>query len=165
MRTVGRITSGRANGSIGRAQTASFFRQAKGMPFLILFVCSIVCGCKNSQTVWSSEAKSPDGKMIATARAFANGGFGVSGVPATFVYLNWTAGSQEPTEILCLGDESDASDDVEVGMSWLTPTRLELKYRGNRQSIDFQAIKFAGVDISARDVSSPKGSSSSLHEQ
>ncbi len=93
--------------------------------------------------------------MIATASAFANGGFGISGVPATTVYLNWTAGSQAPTEILSLDNNSDSPNGTSVGMNWLTPTHLELTYEGNRQNIGFEAVKFAGVDISLQDLSIP----------
>lgn len=124
--------------------------------FVLLFavgVCVLASGCKGSQTIWSAEAKSPDGKMIATVKAFANGGFGISGAPATFVNLNWTTGSQKPVQILSLDNDSDAPDDTKVGMNWLTPTHLELTYRGNRQHIGFQAVKFARIDISLRDIS------------
>jgi len=38
-------------------------------------------------------------------------------------------------------------------MQWLTPTHLEITYKAKAQAIDFQAVKFAGVDISVRDVS------------
>jgi len=131
----------------------------RAISLLIFGVCGIASGCKGSQTIWSAEARSPDGKMIATARAFANGGFGVSGAPATFVYLNWTTGSQSPMEILSLANESDAPGDTYVGMKWLTPTHLELTHKSSRQSVGFQAVKFAGVDISLRDLSSEAGAS------
>jgi hypothetical protein len=110
---------------------------------MLLGACLGVCGCKNPQIVWSAEAKSPDGKMVATAQAFANGGFGVSGAPATFVYLNWATGSQKPMEILAIGDESDTAGNVAVGIKWLSPSKLELTYRKDQQEIDFQAVKFS----------------------
>jgi hypothetical protein len=91
--------------------------------------------------------------MIATARSFANGGFGASGPSTEFVDLNWTTGSQKPTQILALHDESDKPGDDRIAMRWLAPTNLELSYDGKRQAIDFQAVKFAGVDISLRDIS------------
>jgi hypothetical protein len=129
-------------------------RNLRAISLLILAVCGVASGCRGSQTVWSAEAKSPNGEMIATARGLANGGFGISGVPSTFVYLNWTTGSQQPTEILCLDDESDSPDDMNVRMKWLSPTHLELTYKSSRQSINFQAVKFVGVDISLRDTPS-----------
>lgn len=120
---------------------------------LLLCACTLAPSCERSQVIWSSEARSPDGKMIATARAYANGGLGISGSPSTFVYLNWTAGSQSPTEILSLDDQSDKTEEKEVGMTWLAPNRLELTFTGERQSIEFQAVKCDGIDISARDTS------------
>jgi hypothetical protein len=38
-------------------------------------------------------------------------------------------------------------------MNWLTPTHLELLYEGSPQSVGFQAVKWADVEISARDLS------------
>jgi hypothetical protein len=130
----------------------------------LLFVISgVAIGCKNSnpQIIWSAEKRSPDGKMVAKASAFANGGFGMSGTPTTFVYWNWAAGSQKPTLILSLGNESDSLEDAKVEMNWLSTSHLELVYRSNRQHIAFQAVKCAGVDISLRDLASPMGSAPS----
>lgn len=149
-------------GIINRDEAGSSSWTVKTILLLVLVVCSIASGCNESQTIWSTEARSPDGKMIATARAFANGGFGISGVPATFVYLNWTTGSQKPIEILCVGNESDTSSDAAVGLNWLAESHLELTYKSNRQHIDFQAVKFAGIDISLRDLSSPTSSAPGL---
>jgi hypothetical protein len=39
-----------------------------------------------------------------------------------------------------------------VEMNWLTPTHLELTFKGN-QSIVFQAVKWGGIEISIRDLS------------
>jgi hypothetical protein len=139
---------------IEKLRTGGSSCSLKASPVLLLCVCSFPSGCKRTQTIWSAEARFPDGKMIATARAYANGGFGVSGSPATFVYLNWTAGSQSPTEILSLDDQSDRGEETEVGMKWLAPNRLELAYAGKHQSIGFQAVKCYGVDVSVRDISS-----------
>ncbi len=111
-------------GIINRDEAGSSSWTVKTILLLVLVVCSIASGCNESQTIWSTEARSPDGKMIATARAFANGGFGISGVPAIFVYLNWTTGSQKPIEILCVGNESDTSSDAAVGLNWLAESHL-----------------------------------------
>jgi hypothetical protein len=118
---------------------------------LTCWACVVMSGCKGSQTIWSGEATSPDGRMIATARAVANSGFAINGV-GTFVYLNWTTGSQPPTLILDLADASDAPRDTNVEMKWIAPAHLELTYRGS-QSLGFQALKWGGVNISVRDSS------------
>lgn len=57
------------------------------------------------------------------------------------------------TSVLELADASDAPVDTQVEMNWLTPSHLELAYKGN-QTVVFQAIKCFGIDITVRDVSS-----------
>ena len=47
----------------------------------------------------------------------------------------------------------EAAGDGSVGMNWLTPRHLELTYKGDR-SIDFQAVKWRGIDISLRKLPS-----------
>ncbi len=106
-------------------------------------------GCKDPPT-WSAEARSPDGKMTATALAFENSGFG-GGPPTTFVYLNWTTGSRPKTLILESSEGQPEPNGIWVRMNWLTPTHLELAYKGQR-TIDFQAVKYAGVDISVQEI-------------
>jgi hypothetical protein len=117
------------------------------LTLMLLGISISLCGCKNPQTVWSAEVKSPDGKMVATATAFANGGFGVSGAPATFVYLNWATGSQKPKEILELANESDTPEGGSVGITWLSPNRLEVTYRKDKHEVEFQAVRFLNVEI------------------
>jgi len=38
-------------------------------------------------------------------------------------------------------------------MKWATPTHLEVMYDG-RADLGFQVVKYAGIDISVRDLSS-----------
>ena len=90
--------------------------------------------------------------MIATAEAFDNGGFVAPGPNATFVYLNQTSGTQPRMLILALSEGKAEPDAGKVEMQWLTPTHLQLTYKGQR-TIDFQAVKYAGVDISVRQLS------------
>ena len=118
-------------------------------------------GCKGATPVWSADSRSPDGKMIATAEAFDNGGFVSPGPNATFVYLNWTTGSQARKEILAFSGWPSETDGMKATMSWLSPTHLELTYKG-KQTIDFQAVKYAGVDISVRPLLSPSEPTSAL---
>ena len=125
--------------------------------FLTISIYVFISGCKQ-ETIWSTESRSPDGKITATARAVGGNGFGTGGGIHTFAYLNWTADSQAPTMILDLIDNTNKTPDTKVEMKWLTPTHLEITYTGNRV-LGFQAAKWAGVDISVRDlnntVSSP----------
>jgi hypothetical protein len=157
------ILNGENMGVINKTDTDGPSSMHKAIPLLIFGACVLLSGglsgCRGSQTIWSAEAQSPDGKMIATARAIARSGFGINGIE-TSVYLNWTKGSQSPMLILDLADGSDAPSDTNVEMKWLTPTHLELTYTGNR-SLGFQAVKWAGVDISVREL--PSEMSSPLH--
>jgi len=116
---------------------------------LVLIAAATGCmsGCKASPS-WSAEAKSPDGKMIATANTFEQSGFGTGWVQTT-VYLNWTRGKQPKMLILAFSDGPSVPGGMNVGMNWLSPTHLELSYKGERP-LDFQAVKAGGVDISVR---------------
>jgi hypothetical protein len=87
--------------------------------------------------------------MVATAETFANGGFVAPGPSTTLVYLNQTTGSQKP--ILIFAFSEGAPESMQVKMVWLSPAHLELAYEGQR-TIDFQAVKYAGVDISVRNA-------------
>jgi hypothetical protein len=143
--------TGRIDG-VGAASTR------KCILLLILGVCISFSSCDGPKVNWSAESRSPDGKMIATARTIQTSGIG-TGNPGTFVYLNWTKGSQSPTIILAFHDGPDEPGGMNVRMNWLTPTHLELTYKG-RRAFDFQAVRCDGVDISVRDLSNGTMSSS-----
>ncbi len=90
--------------------------------------------------------------MLASARTIATSGFG-TGYIWTAVYLNSAKGSPPPTAILRLTDTFEMpSDEISVEMKWITPTHLELAFKGHR-TINFQIAKCNGVDISVRDLS------------
>jgi hypothetical protein len=123
---------------------------SKAILLLTFGVWVFMSGCKASPT-WSTEVKSPDGRMIATAETFEQSGFGTGWVHTT-VYLNWTSGSQPKTLILAFSEGPSEPGGMNVGIRWLTPTRLELTYKGQRP-LDFQAVKCDGVEISVRELS------------
>lgn len=147
------------NGEQGEALTqAAVDRGAasKAIVLLIFAVCLYLPGCRRSRTIWSAESRSPDGKIVATARTVArNEGLSIISGTDTSVYLRWATGSRGSTQILELADASDAPVDTNVEMRWLTPTHLELTYKGN-QTVVFQAVKWVGVDIAVQDLSSEK---------
>ncbi len=128
---------------------------------LILGVCVLASGCKGegSETIWSAEARSPGGNMLASARTVANSGFG-TGYIWTAVYLSRTNESRSPTAILQLSDTFERpSDEISVEMKWLTPTHLEVAYKGHR-TLDSHLVRWNGIDISVRDLSrGPAGTS------
>lgn len=115
--------------------------------FLLSYVALFV-SCRNSQTIWSSELPSPDGTALATARAFANGGFGISGAPATFVYIN--NHTNKPTEILSFDDDSDVPGDCAVELKWIGPKHLAVIYKPDVQHIDKQIMKVGSIDVSVQ---------------
>lgn len=128
--------------------------------FFLIFAFCFLGGCKNSERTWSAQVKSPDGKFIATGETLEPGGWGTGAPPETYVDLNWTSGSQKPTVVFSFNDGPNEPGGMNVGMHWLTPTHLELTYRG-KPTIDFQAIKWGKVEISARpELNSPAASSS-----
>lgn len=116
-------------------------------------VCPLLSGCGRSQTLWSTESRSPDGKVIANASTVVAGrGLSIVSNTITDVHLKWAKGSGGETSILELADATDDPVDTRVEMNWLTPTHLQLTVKGN-QSVVFQAVKWDGVDISVRDLS------------
>jgi hypothetical protein len=115
------------------------------------FAKALVHGTGSGEkTTWSAEVDSPDRKMVATARTVEQSGFG-TGFKGTSVYLNWTTGSQSPMPILAFSEGPPGPEGMQVGISWITPTHLELTYKGQRP-LDFEAVQCDGVDISVRDV-------------
>jgi hypothetical protein len=118
---------------------------------LIIAMLGILVACKNSERTWSAESKSPDGKIVATAETLAPAGWGTASPAETYVSLNWTSGSQEPTVVFSFNAGSQMKSNMNVGMHWVTLRHLELTYRGS-PTIDFQAIQWQNVEISARSI-------------
>jgi len=121
---------------------------------IIVGVC-LLGACQDVATTWSAEARSPDGLWLATARSQQWGGPGTA-YDATTVYLKWIRGAQPPTQVLGFSHQYATMD---LRMKWITPTHLEVTYGpsakpGDHVSLDFQAVKCGGVDISVRDLSS-----------
>ena len=107
-------------------------------------------GCRDAETIWSTESRSPDGRWIATAHTDEYGGPGTAGILST-VSLRQVKGRQEKIEILQLSQDATS---VDLKLNWLTPSHLEITYK-QPASIDFQAIKCGGIEISVRDISAP----------
>lgn len=130
------------------------FRDRSRTLLLFLVVVGTIFGaaCDRSENIWSAQAKSPDGKVIAVAQAvLRNKGLSVVSGIDTNVYLNWAGDTRPPMLVLNFADGSDSPSDTAVDMTWLTPTHLQLTYKGNR-IVGFQAVKWAGIDISVRDL-------------
>jgi hypothetical protein len=113
-----------------------------------ILLCCLVSGCKDAATIWSTESNSPDGRWVATAQTDQYGGPGTAGLQST-VSLSQGKGRQDKIEILQLSQNATM---VDLKLSWLTPTHLEITYK-QPASVDFQAVKCSGIDISVRDIS------------
>ena len=124
---------------------------------IIIGVCVVWCSCKDQKTIWTAEARSPDGYRLATASTIQIGGPGNAGL-YTYVNLKRTNDSRSPDEILGF-DENNATmaqaATLNLTMTWTTPSHLNVTYNGRVAELYFQVAKIDGVDISVRDVSSP----------
>jgi len=91
--------------------------------------------------------------VIAKARTVVAGrGLSIVSNTITDVRVKWAKGSRSDTSILELADATDDPVNTHVEMNWLTPTHLELTFKGN-QSITFQAVKWGELEISVHDLS------------
>jgi hypothetical protein len=139
----------------GETEMGDFVSAPNTLLLLLVISTAFVCsGCNGQETIWSAEAKSPDGKVVAVARAsLYNKGLSIISGIETNVCLDWDGDRGSPTLVLSLADASDSAADSTVDMRWLSPTHLEIAFSGN-QTVAFQAVKWAGVDISVRDLKS-----------
>jgi hypothetical protein len=137
---------------------------SKWLPALTICVCLFATGCmsEDSHAVWKEAVPSPDGAWIASATTLQNGGFGSGGISTT-VYLS-RAGNNAPTEVLgfscngpiprpyVLDNAANKGGSINLTMKWITPAHLEVTFSGH-PDLYFQAVKFAGIEISIRDLS------------
>lgn len=129
----------------------------RAVSVLVIAGCALGVGCQDVMTTWSAEAVSPDGRWLATARSQHWGGPGTA-YDATTVYLKPMKGSLPPTEVLSFSHQYTT---MNLKMAWLTPTHLDVTYGPSANpedqvSLDFQAIKYATVEISVRESSNEK---------
>lgn len=114
-----------------------------------VLLCALISGCRDAETIWSTESRSPDGRWVAAAHTDQYGGPGAAGIQST-VSLRQVKGRQDKIEVLQLSQDATS---VDLKLNWLTPSHLEVTYK-QPASIDFQAIKCGGIDVSVRDLSS-----------
>jgi len=120
---------------------------------LPIAICLLAFGCKDSgTTIWSADTPSPDRNWVASASTKQWSGPGTAYV-GTSVYLKRPDDSKPPIEILEFANDSAYPSGItDVEMTWLTPSHLEVAYKGHA-TLNFQAVKCAGIDISVRDLS------------
>lgn len=128
----------------------------KAILLLVVGVFASASGC-GPATIWSAEARSPDGSWLARARTLENSGFG-TGAFVTDVYLKRTDASKPPQAILSFWHDSSLASPqsgatINLTMGWAAPTHLEVTYEGHAD-LSFEVVKYADIDISVRDLSS-----------
>jgi hypothetical protein len=117
-----------------------------------IFVYCIMVGCSGAKTIWSVEAKSPDGQWIASGRTDQYSGPGNAAV-MTGVYLQRTQGDKRTEPVLSFSDDqSPANARIIPTIEWLTPTHLQVSFNRHPE-LDLQVVKYAGIEISVRDLS------------
>jgi hypothetical protein len=135
----------------------------KAILLVIIGVCVLGSGCRDNAhpTIWTAEVRSPDGLFLAIARTDQNGGFGSASID-TMVFLKQA--SQPPVMVLAfdcegpaprayvLDNKANAGGTINLTMKWVSPSHLEVTYNGHA-TLGFQAVKYAGIAISVRDLS------------
>jgi hypothetical protein len=132
----------------GSRRVRSVFRSGA---LVSLGFCLLTTSCKNTERTWSAQAKSPDGRYVVMAETLRPGGWGTGAPAQTTVDLNYTSGHQSSAEILTFVGGPEGPEGMNIGINWLSPTQLELTYKGH-PSIEFQAVKCRGVDIITREA-------------
>jgi hypothetical protein len=140
------------NGFLNRP-TAGHSTIRDAISLAMIVICVLLSGCQDVRTIWSAEARSPDGYWLASARTIEHSGPGTAGRESS-VYLKRVQDSSPPLTILgFFHHENDPSTEINLAMKWVSATHLEVTYNGRAASLEFQAVKFDGVEISVRDIS------------
>jgi hypothetical protein len=110
------------------------------------------CGQHSDPPIWSAQAASPDGKLIALAQTMQTGGFGTADAWTTVTLRQpW---EKHSIVILSFDDNSIPSlpvGDTAVGLHWLSNSHLCVTY-GKNVGVLFQAIKALGISISVEQL-------------
>jgi hypothetical protein len=127
-----------------------FFSTRRPILLIILGV-SLVSGCQEQRTIWSSEARSTDGYWLASARTVQHSGPGNAGL-YTSVFLRRTNDPGKPEEVLGFSfDAAYPTGASDVKMNWKDSSHLDVTY-GGHADLYFQVVKYAGITISVRDL-------------
>ena len=123
---------------------------------LVLGCSFLLVGCqRDNSELPISEVQSSDKHYTASVFTCINAGFGTGSV-ATYVTLK-QKGHSKSVKILEFSDNATYRDGITPLVTrWDSPNHLKVIYKGN-PSIDFQAVKYAGVEITLEQESqSPK---------
>jgi hypothetical protein len=123
----------------------AFARKRTGL-FLAAGLALLVAGCEGGpEVIKKAEVKSPDGYWTVTTQLERWSGPGNNALAST-VYISRTADHDKPELILSLDIQNQDLGDVVV--TWRDKDHLKLVYR-NDLKVNFQVVKYAGLDISA----------------
>lgn len=119
----------------------------------------LASGCDmDVQTIWSVEAKSPNGQWVAIGRADRHTGPGNAAI-VTGVYLQRNNSSDPEEPVLdFFNDLPPDKGGIGLAIKWLSPTQLQVTFNGH-PDLYYQVVKYAGIDISIVDADRkrPKG--------
>jgi len=125
---------------------------------VLAVTCALLLSGCSPPTVWRMEARSPDGRYVATARTVQYGGFGSADI-VTSVYLEQANIPETRMAVLSfscdgpvprpytLDDKANAGGTIGLRLRWQSPTHLSVTYDGGA-TVDFQAIRYQGIIIS-----------------
>jgi hypothetical protein len=118
--------------------------------FSILLACVLLCGCGDSDTTWSTQLRSPDGKWEALASSEVGGGFGNAYQLTTVSIKQADIPRGQPVEVLVF---DHAFDSRTLKMEWPSSTHFRVIYgeKDPRDNINvlFQAVRcFGSIEIS-----------------
>ena len=115
----------------------------------LLAYCGLTAGCsQQKETLWSSDARSPDGHWLAEARTNDFSGPGTAAVYSV-VNLRRTDSSFPPETILAFGENPVELQRPE--MKWQSSGELDIVFT-REPHLDTQVARYAGVDIVVRVV-------------
>jgi hypothetical protein len=118
--------------------------------FVVILLCAVASCEENPVTIASSQARSPDGGWTAISRTDQSSGPGNADL-IVVVSLKRTDGTADPIEILGLDEPHNKPANIDLTLTWLTPSHLEISYR-EPAPVVFHKAKYMGIDISLRGI-------------
>lgn len=123
------------------------------MGLVTISLCVLSTSCSDDATIWSATVNSPNGQLIATAQTIQTSGPGNNSV-GTAVYLKQPRSAYPPVTVLGFSNESAYPTGVTaVELHWQSNSKLDVTYKAGA-TIEFQAVRALGADISVHQASS-----------
>jgi hypothetical protein len=119
----------------------------KTIALVTLSTCMLE-GCSGGHPVWSTSASSPDGHWQAVAHTLEYSGFGTGGAE-TIVEVQRSTGLKRSTRVLAFANDGPS---IGLKMNWVSPTHLEVLFKGDPKVLYYQVVKTSGIEISVRNL-------------